>query len=222
MREVVCFDVNAQEARLEELFIEYNHFRMNVPRYQKMMANAREVLERGRIGLQGKAVICTWDDYDLIKTSLFVEGEEIICKAFSELQKRTITGVYGYFMTVGKCKYSGEHLIEKLYADIWGTVYVDYVRTLLENYIKQKQQESLSPSYGPGYFGMNTEEICKLYQVIAPTEIGITVNERGMASPLKSCAGIYVASTKPECFPKSACASCKGIATSCTLCRLAH
>lgn len=65
-----------------------------------------------------------------------------------------------------------------------------YFNGLTERNLKKK--DSLVLGYSPGYCGWHLSGQKKLFQYLNPKEIGITINESFLMSPLKSVSGVLV------------------------------
>jgi hypothetical protein len=66
-----------------------------------------------------------------------------------------------------------------------------FIQTLPEE--KQNASELKAQYYCPGHCGWHMSGQTKLFQVLCPEEIGITLNERWVMQPVKSISGILVA-----------------------------
>jgi hypothetical protein len=82
---------------------------------------------------------------------------------------------------------------------MWQTAYMDaaraYIKTLLESYwieqSKEKKSIKVTNSYGPGFYGMDTNEIEKFHSFLEGNDIGVSLNGH-MLIPTKSCTGIFL------------------------------
>jgi hypothetical protein len=90
---------------------------------------------------------------------------------------------------------------------------------LLENYVTKKLSErkmiknsSMVLSYSPGYCGWNISAQKKLFLYLHPEQIGITLNESCLMTPMKSVSGVLINGNKNiHNFENSFgfCSSCK-------------
>jgi hypothetical protein len=64
------------------------------------------------------------------------------CNAFQRLDPSHICGVYAYIMTAGTFELDdAAPILDQLYADIWGTAYVDAGLDVLRRYVEEDLKE---------------------------------------------------------------------------------
>ena len=129
-------------------------------------------------------------------------GDAVIsCNYFDQIPREAVEGVYFYMLTAGECLFSSEeNIMDFLYADIWGTNYVDAgIQVLTEQHIKRDMEERfpgrqvcLSEEFGPGYFGMPVIETKKFFSILDAAAIDVRVKDSGLMIPQKTCAGLYL------------------------------
>ncbi len=78
----------------------------------------------------------------------------------------------------------------------------------------------LSDSFGPGYYGMKTQDTIKLLALLEGDAIGVTCRESGVMVPLKSCTGIYLVTDSTAPLPDLECETCLGNTGNCRLCNV--
>ena len=72
---------------------------------------------------------------------------------------------------------------------------VEVIEKYLFNYLSERnltRNDSIVLGYSPGYCGWDLSGQKKLFQQLNPDEIGITLNESFLMSPLKSVSGVLV------------------------------
>lgn len=115
-----------------------------------------------------------------------------------------------------------------LYADIWGTNYVDASMSILQKKIEEDMRETfagagevyLSCEFGPGYFGMPVSDSQKIMKIIDGEQIGIRVKESGLIIPQKSCMGFFFVYNRPGITAEAECIRCRGNSKGCEFCRI--
>lgn len=230
--EILEVSVETLSERAEQLFIEYNHFDLSKLRYQRMMKDALSVWEKGAKGIHPRAAVRFYQDVQIQEDCLQIGKITVRCKAFSKIETSMVQGAFVYCLNAGKCVIEDDAgVLKQMYANVWGTVWVDLTREYLErrlqedaaHFVKNDRKACfLSPSYGPGFFGMETGEAYRIGQMVDTEAVGVCVTESGVLLPEQSCSGIYLLLDNKEAFPDPACAECLGISTSCHLCRLNH
>ena len=115
-----------------------------------------------------------------------IEDVELTCNYFEQIPAECVEGVYFYMLTAGECYFSSEeNIMDFLYADIWGTNYVDAgIEVMTEEYIKADMAERfgekevyLSEEFGPGYFGMPVIETKKFFKIMDGGLINVKVKD---------------------------------------------
>lgn len=139
-------------------------------------------------------------------------------------------GTYMYVLTVGECLYSGHNPMGALYADVWGTAYLEAATELMRDCIEQHMQEKsdqgekifLSKLYGPGYFGMGTDWMRKIFDAVDATRIGVRITADDILLPQKSSAGIYYEMKGGGERADTACSNCTGNKDGCIFCCISN
>ena len=218
-----------QEAR--DHFIHICGFSDKGQKKLNMLNDGLECRIKGLAGLKIRAIIGTADSSVYHNQKIMVEHKEFRCKAFERIQDRFVKKIYFYILTVGECNCALEdEIVNRLYADIWGTAYTeaarDYVKNrILNDLIREFPGQLgnglfLSETFGPGFYGMDVLQSIDLFTLLEGRRIGMEVRESGILVPLKSCSGIFLAVTDPKALPHPDCRDCLGNAVSCSFCRL--
>ena len=111
-------------------------------------------------------------------------------------------------------------MTKQLYADLWGTAYLDAAREEFRKILLKTKNLYLSESISPGFYGMSVEENIKICQILSGEKIGVSTNENGTMTPMKTCSGIYLAVDEPKYFLSADCKSCMGNPGGCIMCKL--
>lgn len=197
-------------------------------KHERMMKDAMAVRRNGVNGIDIKAEIlyCQSDVYGNGK--IRTPDMELTCPVFDHIDDDKVKGVYFYIITSGECYANEENIMELLYADIWGTSYVDAGRDLLQRYLEEdlkhrlaaEDKYGLSVSFGPGFYGMDMDAARGIYNLFENKPIGVDLREAGIMVPLKSCIGLYMAVEKGVWMPGKECRDCIGNVQGCNFCRI--
>ncbi|MCI5722087.1 MAG: hypothetical protein MR328_06430 [Firmicutes bacterium] len=212
-----------------ERFIQTCGFDLDRKKHQRMMQMAYDVRENGLDGIDIKAVVSYYGPEVFRGGKIEAEGQEIQCNYFSQMPEGAVEGVYFYVLTVGECLFpSEEQIMDFLYADIWGTSYVDAGITelkhgFLENDLKDRFPERelyLSEEFGPGYFGMPVIESKKFMNLLDADLIDVWVKDSGLMIPQKTCTGLYLVLNRNDIKADVACMQCRGNSAGCKFCAI--
>ena len=213
----VIFDKDKCDAPAEELFLESSGCGREGEKYERMRREAFSVREAIGPGTGPRGVYSVYPGFSLKGRTLETGGVLLSCSAFEQIPEDAVEGVIVYAVTAGDYDMPEGTVMEQLYADIWGTAYTDAARNLLTDELRAEYM--LSDSFGPGFYGMDLEEMKKLPGLVDFAAAGISVNESGTLYPEKSCAGILFAVNKKYRPVDGACMFCAGNESSCALCR---
>ncbi|MBR5315501.1 MAG: hypothetical protein IKU44_01815, partial [Firmicutes bacterium] len=109
-----------------ERFIQTCGFNLETAKHQRMMKMGEKVREDGVDGIQIDALVSFYGKEVFHGDTIKVEDMELSCNYFSQIPKDAVEGIYFYMLTVGECLFTTEeNIMDFLYADIWGTNYVD-------------------------------------------------------------------------------------------------
>lgn len=210
----------------EARFIQTCGFNLETEKHQRMMKMGAKVREDGLEGIDINGLVSFYGPEVFDEDKIKIEGMELTCNYFSQIPKDAVEGVYLYMLTAGECLFSSEeNIMDFLYADIWGTNYVDAgVHVLTEAFIKKDMEKRfdgkayLSEQFGPGYFGMPVIETKKFFDVMDASEINVWVKESGLMIPQKTCAGLYLVYNRDDIKAEISCMQCFGNAAGCQFC----
>lgn len=225
------FEINEQDAfeEAKQRFIKTCGFDLQKNKHQKMMKMGEKVREDGIDEIEIRAMLSFCDKSILTDEGLKVAGETLAFPYLERIPRDAVCGVYFYGLTVGECYFSSEeNIMDFLYADIWGTNYVDASMSILQKKIEEDMRETfagagevyLSCEFGPGYFGMPVSDSQKIMKIIDGEQIGIRVKESGLLIPQKSCMGFFFVYNRPGITAEAECIRCGGNSKGCEFCRI--
>lgn len=224
---VLSIDKYCLEETVVRYFIEACRLNPEKEKHQKMLERALAVRMKIISGINIRAVLSRFEKENLCGKVLNLNGIEFCCNAFEQFKRANIQGIFTYVLTVGSSEFKEDSVIDLFYADTWLTVYVDAARDDMKARISNEfsmnssgMKTYVSDSFGPGYYGMPTNQIAKFFEVMDVEKIGVELVGEGMMYPLKSCAGIYIATNDRNELPEVNCRECIPSKVSCQFCRI--
>lgn len=210
----------------KQRFIETCGFDLTTNKHQRMMKMGLSVREKGIDGIRIQSVVSRFGKDVFQDGKIKVAGVELSCNYFEQIPADCVEAVYFYMLTAGECYFSSEeNIMDFLYADIWGTNYVDAGIQLMTERIREDLAESfqdrelcLSDEFGPGYFGMPVSESKKFFKILDADSIGVWVKDSGLMIPQKSCTGFYLVYNRPDIKAEAECMRCHGNSAGCRFC----
>jgi hypothetical protein len=133
-----------------------------------------------------------------------------------------LTKVIVYAVALHSVAAPAQDVARLFYADLWENAYVEAALCALRPVLAARVDGVLSDSFGPGYYGMEVEEMKNLARVLDFGKIGAEVLETGTIKPSKSCAGIFFAVRDATRMPADACRDCIGDKAGCAFCGLSR
>ncbi|MEF9922556.1 MAG: vitamin B12 dependent-methionine synthase activation domain-containing protein [Anaerovoracaceae bacterium] len=218
----LVFDEEKAFPLAEQRFIATCGFDMTTAKHKKMMNMGLKVREDGVDGIKIQALVEHYNGDVFKDHKIAVNGAEIFCNFFEQIPDEAVDGIYFYIITAGECNFSSEeNIMDFLYADIWGTSYVDAGVELLEKKLKEDldKDKYLSVCFGPGYFGMPVIETKNFFEILDGNEIGVQVKESGLMIPQKTCSGLYLVLNNNDIVFEKDCMKCHGNKSGCQFCR---
>ena len=219
--EAVQIEINRNECYelAERLFFEMSGIDKEGIKYTRMKADARRMRDRveDRICVN---MICNFYDVSEMKLNgrnLNVGSESFTCIAFEQIDPGLVKGVYIYALTAGEYDFKEESIINRLYADIWGTAFTDAARILISRELNK--DDYVSDNFGPGFFGMDTNEMIKVNKLLNFESIGVEFRNNKVLVPVKSCAGLFFSVSSRYKKLHNACRDCIGSERNCKLCK---
>ncbi len=226
--EVVILDRNKTDQIAERYFIKMCGFNQGQDIHKTMLQDGYSIRDKLLNESSIKAIISSFDKSVISEKTVDINGIKFECNAFRQIDKENINKIYIYILTAGHFELPDASMLELVYADAWGTAYVDAGRDILrsilsmDNYINQIERENdnfLSDSFGPGYYGMDITQVMNFFKVLDSGKIGVSVRESGLMEPAKSIAGFYIAVKDKNQIPGKDCQSCLSNAKGCYYCR---
>lgn len=187
-------------------------------KYERMREDAMDIAGEVKECADIKAIYRYFDRVELKGRKAYIGSESFTCPAFEQIDAHYVKGAYVYAVSAGVFDLTGRSLMDRLYADIWGSAFADAARLLLWENLSQNSV--LSDSFGPGFYGMKMNEIRKIDVLIGLGNAGIGLNDNNVMIPLKSCAGIIFSVNNEYRQLKEECVQCKGNYKSCRMCAI--
>lgn len=209
-------DIGLCAQRAEEIFIREAGIDREGEKYCSMREEARLVLGEILPEMKPAAAYTYYSDFELKGRELEVDGEILTCEAFGKIGSDSIRGLWVFAATSGFTSEEGGSVLRQVYKDIWGTAFTDAVRELLLE--KMSGDYPVSRSFGPGFYGMDVSEIRVIAGLTDFDAAGVSLADRSLLMPEKSCAGIVFSVNESYRHPGSACSYCKGSSRGCNMC----
>ena len=224
--QLISISVAEADAFAMEYFMKICGFNREGEKYQRMLKQGMDIKERIRDNVSLKAVTSSFPGSLIRDNTATLNGITFECNAFQRLDPDHIKGVYAYILTAGSFELDQEEpILNQLYADIWGTAYVDAGLEVLKKIIEKDQMKNnkedastVLDSFGPGFYGMGVNQVGKYFELLDGDKIGVKVRSNSLMLPLKSCAGFFVAVDDKSKLPASDCKSCQSEYKNCIFC----
>ena len=199
----------------ENIFLKEAGLDKKGARIERMKKAAFQIRGRALERFRPRAVYSYYKNFELNGTKLSFGSVSFECPAFDLIDPVSVEGVYAYAICAGDFRVKEFELADQLYMDIWGTSFCDAIRIMME---EELGNDTLSDSFGPGFYGMDTASIHKMPRVVDFGEANIQIHPSGIMNPLKSSAGILLQVNKKYTHLHKACYMCLGQSSSCRLC----
>lgn len=222
---IVRFSPEETDAAVRRYFAQYSGITAGTPKQERMQRRAEAVFAAMAAGIRLQAVYslepAVWEGRE--RPALRLSDRTFSCRAFERVDTSRLPLAIPYVLTAGDCRSEMEAVLDLVYEDLWGTALVDAGREALGEHLGRSLAGApgglrLSPSFGPGYFGMPLEAIGSIAGLLPTEAIEVRINRGGMLIPQKSCAGIFLAGAAEAAELPVACASC-GLGDSTAGCR---
>lgn len=196
-------------------------------KYRRMLKQGMDIKEMLRDRVEIRAVVSSFSGSSIRGNSAVLNGITFECNAFQRLDPEHIRGVYAYILSAGIYELDNDDsILDQLYADIWGTAYVDAGLEILKRFAEKHLRETCeSPeitvldSFGPGYYGMDVSQVGKFFKLLDGSKIGVKAKSNSLMLPLKSCSGFFVGVDDKTALPASDCKSCRAEYKNCAFCQ---
>lgn len=164
---------------------------------------------------------------ECIREDRFVFGRlEIPCRVLGRIDRRQVQTGYLYAFHAPLFDMEGtDSLLTQYYLEIFQIACMDIVREWTQGYLERKHsiitRQYCSPSFGPGFYGMELDAVPGLLELLEAEKLGIRWKEQKM-EPLMSLAGIYLVSREDILSDCRDCISCIGQSGGCRFCTNYH
>ena len=217
---IISFDSQMLQEESEQLFTKMGGLDKagkRIERIRELGTQIRDVIDDL---IEAKAIVSFYPADQITKDgmSIWIDGTEIRCNAFEQIDTDQIKGAYVYFIYAGDIYLEDRPIMDQLLIDMWGTAFVDSIRKHFGEMLAE--ESNLSEEFGPGFYGMDVRQMIDLTKLTDPKKIGIEVRKTGIILPQKSCGGIYLAVEDGYVPLDTACADCIGTFSSCSYCNL--
>lgn len=158
----------------------------------------------------------------IVKDHFIFGKQRIRCNVLERIEPcRIETGyLYGFHAPLFEMEET-DSLLTQYYLEIFQIACMDVVREWIKGYLERKHsvktKHYCSPSFGPGYYGMELDSVPKLLDVMQGEKSGIRWKD-GKMEPLMSLVGIYLVSEEEILTDCRDCAGCIGQSTGCRFC----
>lgn len=167
--------------------------------------------------LDPKAVYSYYERVSFEGNRVFIADQVFACNGFERIDQGAVKGAYIYVVTAGELTLGADaSIMEQLYFDLWATAFADAARMQLKEMLKG--ESNLSEGFGPGFYGMDVNQMQELTMLADISGIGMERKESNYLVPLKSCGGIWFEVTDRYTALDQACETCKGNTSGCRLC----
>lgn len=198
-------------------------------KYRRMLKQGMDVKEMLSDRVEIKAVLSSFPGSSIDGNRVVLNGITFECNAFQRLDPDHVSGVYAYILSAGSYELDNEDpILDQLFADIWGTAYVDAGLEILKKYVEKDLRGSCGnpdiavlDSFGPGFYGMDVNQVGKFFELLNGEKIGVKARSNSLMLPLKSCSGFFVGVDDNTSLPASDCKSCRSEYKNCAFCQAA-
>lgn len=192
---------------------------------QSHLEEAERVGRRFYSGSVIRTVFTFFDGSQLQGSRLKLEQALFNCPGFGFYSPDQILGGWIYLLTLSgekNARLLGEKelgLTDGFYRDAWATALTETGRELLQKRLaEQIPSGQISGSFGPGYYGMEPDQLPIFLQALDGKRIGVGLSAGGALTPPKSCAGFYLWLTESAGSMPDSCKSCEGSRDGCDFC----
>lgn len=208
--------------RAKKIFIKTCGFDLSRELDQRMMKTGMKVWKKQFHGKKICAIIESFGHAAFNNKSVDLGTGAFTCNIFDEIPDEAVVDVYAFALTAGDHSVSAENMMDYVYADIWGTSYVEAASEIVGEMLAADIPHGciLSQEFGPGYFGIPVENSVKIVEALGGRRVGITVNEAGLLVPQKSCASVYLVFKDFKLKMEKECINCNGNKNSCQFCNV--
>ena len=152
---VILFDTKVLQDESERLFIKMGGLDKGGRKFDELRGMGSRIREEIESRIDTKAIVSYFDKSHIKKDGmkLWIDGVELKCNAFEQIDMDQIKGAFVHFIYAGDYYLDEQPIMDQLFADMWGTAFVDATRWYFGSILKQEAR--LSEEFGPGFFGMD-------------------------------------------------------------------
>jgi len=226
--QIIHIDIEEADALAIEYFINICGFRREGEKYKRLLKHGMEIKERIKDKVDIRAVYSCFNNDVISDNKIDINSTTFECKAFEQMDKASIIKIYPYILSAGTYDLDDEEpIMNRLYADIWGTAYVDAGLEVLKNKLKKEYTSNTKDnlksvvldSFGPGYYGMDVSQVGNFFKILDSEKIETHVRSNNIMIPLKSCTGFIVVVDDENHLPSADCKSCCANVKGCDFCQ---
>ena len=204
-------------------FLRISGLRAGSDKHERMKKQALDVFEDMKERIRLQAFVSAYRPQALAGNVLTLSDVGFRCGAFEQLRQEEVRRCYVYLLTAGEPEPFGERLTDLLFADIWATSFIEAGRQLLRERVatlasNEESKGVLTDSFGPGYYGMQLEEVGNFFKVLDAEAIQVRLHESGVILPVKTCTGMFLLLNEGSQIPPVSCEGCLGNAGGCQFC----
>lgn len=215
--EVIRIHIDDVDPLATDYFAKICGFNREGPKYKRLTDMGMAVKERLKDKVEIRAIVSSFQKEVILGNTAVINGVTFVCNAFEQIEVESILEIYAYILTAGIYELEeDEPIMNQLYADIWGTSYVDAGLEVLKNIL---QKDGILDSFGPGYYGMEVTQVGKFFKILDGDKIGVQVRNNSLMIPLKSCTGFLISVDDETKLPASDCKSCQSEYKNCIFCQ---
>ena len=126
INQIISISMAEADAFAMEYFMSICGLNRDGEKYQRMLKqgmNMKEIISRK---LDIRAIVSSFSGETIQNNKATLNGITFECNAFQRMDPKHIHGVYAYILTAGALEIEDDApILDQLYADIWGTSYVD-------------------------------------------------------------------------------------------------
>lgn len=208
-------------------FIEISRFDQKDPKHCLLMNKGDSLREKLLAVINIRYTECFCEPSSFHEGVITIGDWKITCNFFHRIPESCIEGIYLFILTAGEIQCESENMLDSLFADTWGTSYVDAGVRLLKDRLTADMElrfpgpgVKLTREFGPGYYGMPVSETSAFFHVLHGEELGMSLTDSGLLIPQKSCSGMLFAVNDLEFDEGPECIDCRGGSLGCQYCQI--
>lgn len=222
--EVVLIDVGELRKEIQDRLSQLAHWEdMDDACRLRQKEEAEQVLERvWKKQYQIQVLIQPFDPGCLKRDFIELGRIRIKSNIFAKIDRKQICSGYIYTFHAPELNIEdAKTVLEQYYLEAFQVACMDIVRVWIQGYLERKnslyKKKYCSPSFGPGYWGIDGNESYKLLDSMESEKVGVTWNGNSML-PKMSVTGIYLVSDEDIWEACPDCQDCIGSKEGCDFC----